>query len=609
MFIPKRTIQLVAPMILSAAAFQTGLNAVEEPALRDVFKNDFLCGVAIGAYLPINSDSGKIVGKHFNRVTSENSMKWESMSPREGVFNYRGYDQLVEFIKKYDMKELHGHTCVWYQQTPNWLRADLKPDAEGKAKLTERLRTHINTVFSHCKEYCNVWDVANECIMADGSFRKSYWYEIMGPDYLKTVYDIAREALPEAKLVYNDFDTDLPAKRDGIVRMVNELNKDKKRVDMIGMQSHWRFNDPKMEEIERTLKAFASTGCKILISELDMDMLVRDPANPNPYPNGLPPLKHLEEREIYRNIFDLFLKYRDAIHAVTFWGVTDATSWLDGYPFYGRKNAPLLFDRQGKTKPAFWGVIDAAAMYGRDLNGLYTYQDGIAWETSTYSVAKIQDASVADISLKRLSSRILACAYSSKGDSGFKEIFCKFSYDDGETWENAPMKVASLQGKDCVLPKLGENPDGTILVSFKSADSTYVYSSSDEGLTWKNDDPNKRMLPYPEEIFGYLTINDIQLQENQFAKQLGYPQEKAPLLFSLSNGKIGISLLDKNYVVNHAGIDLQKANSKDFIPMQAKSGERIFSCKDTPRVYAVSLKDGTINVSRGLVMRENNTKK
>jgi endo-1,4-beta-xylanase len=59
----------------------------------------------------------------------------------------------------------------------------------------------------------------------------------------------------------------------------------------------------------------------------------------------------------YEDLFKLFLKHKDKISRVTFWGVNDAQSWLNGWPIPGRTNYPLLFDRHFKPKPAFDAVI------------------------------------------------------------------------------------------------------------------------------------------------------------------------------------------------------------------------------------------------------------
>jgi len=59
-------------------------------------------------------------------------------------------------------------------------------------------------------------------------------------------------------------------------------------------------------------------------------------------------------------LFSLFMKYKKDIGRVTFWGVNDGQSWLNGFPIRGRTNYPLLFDRNFEPKPAFYSVIATA---------------------------------------------------------------------------------------------------------------------------------------------------------------------------------------------------------------------------------------------------------
>jgi endo-1,4-beta-xylanase len=54
--------------------------------------------------------------------------------------------------------------------------------------------------------------------------------------------------------------------------------------------------------------------------------------------------------DAYAGIFRAFVKHRDSMKMITFWGVNDAVSW--------RANGkPLLFDGNDRPKPAFDAVI------------------------------------------------------------------------------------------------------------------------------------------------------------------------------------------------------------------------------------------------------------
>jgi endo-1,4-beta-xylanase len=135
------------------------------------------------------------------------------------------------------------------------------------------------------------------------------------------------------------------------------------------MQGHFSLDSPDINEIEASIEAFASTGLRVHITELDVDVLPSrwsrsaeisnraDYAEElNPYTEGLPPEVDDKLTKRYEDLFKLFLKHRDKIDRVTFWGTTDAQSWKNNFPVRGRTNYPLLFDRERKPKNAYFAV-------------------------------------------------------------------------------------------------------------------------------------------------------------------------------------------------------------------------------------------------------------
>ena len=122
------------------------------------------------------------------------------------------------------------------------------------------------------------------------------------------------------------------------------------------------------------ITAFKALGVKVCVTELDVDVLPRATRRPtadvsarvepaqdlNPYKDGLPDEMQAKLAKRYADIFGVFVKHKDVISRVTFWGVTDRVSWLNNFPVRGRTNYPLLFDRQNKPKPAFDAVIRTA---------------------------------------------------------------------------------------------------------------------------------------------------------------------------------------------------------------------------------------------------------
>ena len=252
-----------------------------------------------------------------------------------------------------------GHNLVWHSQTGAWVfqGADGKP--ADRDTLLARMHDHIRTVVGRYKGKIHGWDVVNEAIDEDGSMRKSPWQVGIGDDYIARAFEFAHEADPDAELYYNDFNLEKPAKRAGVIKLVKDLQARKLRIDGIGNQAHWRLDTPGIDEIDTALIELHATGLKVMYSELDINLLPNtprgaDPAEANPYANGLPDAVQQQLAKRYADVFGVFLKHRDAVTRVTFWGLSDADSWLNR----GRMNFPLLWDRQRQPKPAFNAVIE-----------------------------------------------------------------------------------------------------------------------------------------------------------------------------------------------------------------------------------------------------------
>ena len=232
--------------------------------------------------------------------------------------------------------------------------------------MLERMRTHIATVVGRYKGKIRGWDVVNEALNDDGTLRDSPWHRGIGDDYIAKAFEFAREADPGAELYYNDYNlATRPAKRAGAIRIIKELQQRGLRIDAVGEQGHWRLESPTTAEIDQTITELRATGVKVMITELDVNLLppagrrrlvsLRAP-EANPYVNGLPDDVQQALARCYADAFRVFLKHRDDITRVTFWGVSDGDSWLNR----GRMNHPLLWDRQRQPKPAFDGSGEGA---------------------------------------------------------------------------------------------------------------------------------------------------------------------------------------------------------------------------------------------------------
>ena len=342
--------------------------------LKDAFAGSFLVGAALNESQFTEQDPRgvPIVKAQFNTVTPENILKWENVHPRPGEYAFDAPDRYVAFGEGNGMF-IVGHTLVWHQQTPRWVFFDATGSRVSRDTLLARLRDHIHTVVGRYKGRIKGWDVVNEAVDEDGSLRKSLWLEIIGPDYIEKAFEWANEADPQAELYYNDYSVENAPKRTGIVALVKGLQAKGIRITAVGLQGHNRLEWPTLAQQDSTITAFAALGVKVAITELDIDVLPRatraqtadisvsaaPAASLNPYASGLPDSVQQALAKRYADLFGVYVKHKDTITRVTFWGVTDGDSWLNGWPVRGRTSYPLLFDRAGKPKPAFDAVIRA----------------------------------------------------------------------------------------------------------------------------------------------------------------------------------------------------------------------------------------------------------
>ena len=353
---------------IAVAILMVGLNAFSanpEIGLKDVFQGKFYFGTAMNSGQITGKDtvSVRIIRQHFNAITAENVMKSALIHPEEGKFNFDLPDQFVEFGIQNQMF-IVGHTLVWHSQTPPWLFIDKDGNDVSRDVLISRMKTHIQTIVGRYKGKVKGWDVVNEAILDDGSMRQTKFYQIIGPDYIKLAFQFAREADPNAELYYNDYSMALPGRREAVVKMVSELQKEGVRVDGIGMQGHLSMDFPKVEEFEKSILAFAGLGAQVHITEMDISALpspkdkqgadvdsrVDFKAELNPYPNGLTIEAEKAHDKRYQEFFDLFLKHQDKIARVTMWGISDRQSWKNNFPVPGRTDYALLFDRNNQPK-------------------------------------------------------------------------------------------------------------------------------------------------------------------------------------------------------------------------------------------------------------------
>jgi endo-1,4-beta-xylanase len=332
-----------------------------DKGLKDYYKNYFPIGVAVSPRLMNESPESALILKEFNAMTPENAMKMGPIHPEENRYNWTDADKIADFAVKNSLK-LRGHTLCWHNQTPNWFFKDSTGKQVTKEVLLQRMKRHITDVVTRYKGKIYAWDVVNEAVPDGGTevYRKSQFLEIIGEEYIQKAFEFAHEADPKAQLFYNDYNTETKSKRDKIYLIVKRLVEKGVPIHGVGLQAHWSLYEPTAQELEESITKFASLGLKVQITELDVSVHPKQhEASKDAFTGKSEFTPDMEQKQAdhYKMLFGVFRKYKENITGITFWNLSDKTTWLDNFPIRGRKDYPLLFDTELKRKKAYFGVV------------------------------------------------------------------------------------------------------------------------------------------------------------------------------------------------------------------------------------------------------------
>ena len=334
------------------------------PGLKDAYKDYFTIGVAVNQTNVTDPAQIEIIKKQFNSVTAENDWKPGEIHPKEGVWNFEKADKIANFCRENGIK-MRGHCLCWHSQFADWMFTDKKGKPVKKEVFYERLRDHIHTVVNRYKDVVYAWDVVNEAIADDNMmfrpgatpspYRQSKHFQLCGDEFIAKAFEFAREADPTGVLIYNDYSTVDPGKRERIYTMVKKMKDAGVPIDGIGMQGHYNIYFPDEEALDKAISRFSEIVNIIHITELDLRtntesggqlMFSRGEAKPQ-----APYIATIQEDQ-YNRIFKIFRKHKDVIKNVTFWNLSDKDSWL------GVNNHPLPFDENFKAKRSLAVIRD-----------------------------------------------------------------------------------------------------------------------------------------------------------------------------------------------------------------------------------------------------------
>ena len=297
-----------------------------------------LLGTAVQSSFLSNGQYDAVAGREFSYLTAEYEMKWNSLEPSPGADTFGAGDAIVAYAMSRGQR-VKGHTLVWHGSTPSWLNS--LPQAEFR----NAFERHIRTVMGHYQGRIHAWDVVNEAIADDGSgLRDTVYRQKLGDTYIADAFRLARAADPQARLFYNDYGGEgMSAKAGRIYDLVSDLISKGVPIDGVGFQMHVSANNrPSDDSIAANMRRLAGLGLTIHISEMDVRIA------------GLPGTEQMRldaQKAAFHDIVRVCV-LEPRCEAITFWGFTDAHTWLTG-------DTPLLFNQQYAAKPAYTGVLDA----------------------------------------------------------------------------------------------------------------------------------------------------------------------------------------------------------------------------------------------------------
>jgi len=332
------------------------------------FKGHFQLGTGFTPSYLKDQDLTRHIFKNFSSLTSENAFKFSIVQPHHGSFDFSQTDLIVDVAQK-EKKEVVGHTLIWETMNPSWLFKGADGKDRSRQELLKIMKDHIFTVMGRYRGKVKGWDVVNEAIMKDGTYRESDWYRIIGEDYILKAYQFAAEADPEAELYYNDYGLYGEKKLLATVEMIKKLQEQGLNIHTVGFQGHLMLNWPAVSDLERAIVELNKLGVMVAVTELDVTVLPGawehlnksikelDSHKYNPYIGGLPMDVEKKQADRYREVFEVLLRHSEKISRVTLWAPNDGVSWMNDFPVRGRRDYAAVFDRKNRVKKSYFEIL------------------------------------------------------------------------------------------------------------------------------------------------------------------------------------------------------------------------------------------------------------
>ena len=317
--------------------------AEKSDSLRSIVqKQGFGIGTAVElSQIQKDAKYREVLIREFNLLVPENAWKFNQIHPKRDRYNFTDVDALIDFAKANNM-QMRGHPLVWHYSLPQWVEYG----NYTRDELIEILRNHIQTVVGRYRGQVAVWDVVNEIINRDGSWRDTIWLRKIGPEYIDMAFRWAHEADPQARLFYGDYSSEeVGQKSDGIYTMVAGMLQRGVPINGIGFQAHLRLDYlPNLDSLAQNFERFNKLGLEVQFTELDIT--IHDS-------KGSKEERLAGQARAYADLLRVCRRAQKCTGYVT-WGFTDRYTWIANTT--GELDAPLIFDQSYRPKPAYEAI-------------------------------------------------------------------------------------------------------------------------------------------------------------------------------------------------------------------------------------------------------------
>ena len=338
------------------------------PAIKDVYKNHFLIGMAGDIPGNYSDEELGLVKGHFNVVTPENCMKPGPVHPAEDKWSFERPDALVKWCGENKLA-VHGHTLVWHAQTNPWFFAG--GDKEVVTKRHEGPHHHAGRALQ------GEDPGLGRRQRGDQRRRQRRDGQDGEPPQLPVAADRGA-GVPHARVQVRP--RGRPGRQAVLQRLQHRGRPQARELDGAapaadqGRRADPRRGDPgPLEHGQRPLRGHrqGDRGLRLAGAEGQHHGAGRDdprgrggPVRPRRRPKGpvTPPSPEdlKAQADAYAKLFAIFIKHKDVIERVTFWGLSDRRTWRFG-------QHPLIFDADNQPKPAYAAIIDALLRPNPDL--------------------------------------------------------------------------------------------------------------------------------------------------------------------------------------------------------------------------------------------------